>query len=133
MKKLIDVTAISLFLAIVAMVGALQRPLEANSQYGEKNLVIYKSTYTATADVAQHIVGANGGAILGSVIISSVGSSGSIIVYDSSNTTTSGREILANISANSVGQYRFDVEADLGLTYTTAGIGAVTVTYLDHR
>ena len=116
-------------------ISALFAPVEvqANSQYGEKNLVIFKSTFTATTDTNVHISSANGGAIFGSVSITSPTPSGGMFtVYDSSNSTISGREILGLFSCSAANHFEINVEADLGLTYTSSAC-VVTMKYLDHR
>ncbi len=116
------------FTALIAPVK-----VQANSQYGEKNAVIYKSTFTTTTDTNVHISSANGGAILGSVIITSPSANGGMFaIYDSSNSTVAGREQFGLFSCSAARNFDFNVEADLGLTYTSSAC-AVSVRYLDHR
>lgn len=130
----------SFFISVAILAGALILPflapvknVQANSQYSTSSGWIYKSTFTVTNEATQHIPGANGGAVLGCVHATKATASSTFDVWDSSNATTTDREKLGSFSGAAIGSWCINVEADLGLTYTTTNAGSWTITYLEHR
>lgn len=119
--------------ALMAVLLFTPRPrvAQAAAQAGERNAVLYKSTFTQTVETAS--VTARAGGALGVIIISSAVPRASFIVYDSSDATTADKEVLANVSCESVGTYVYNVGVDIGLTYAAAGNCKATMTFLDHR
>lgn len=120
----------ALFLA-AALIAPRPHEAHAAAEAGARNLVVWSSTYTATIETASTT--AKTGAVLGSIIISSAVPRATFIVYDSSDATTTDKEVLANVSCESVGTYVFNVGADIGLSYAAAGNCKATITFLKSK
>ena len=107
--------------------------------YGEANAafsvqpVIYKSTNVAAAESIVNLY--SGRAVVHCVILSSAVAGANFTVYDSSDTTTSGRNILINIytAANPVPQYCLDVETTYGISIIAVGTLNAVLTYLENK
>ena len=132
-KKGIAVSGIILVLALALPWLAPIQEAQAGNQYSTLSGWIRKSTFTVTNESTQHIVGANAGAVLGCVHATKATANSTFDVWDSSDATTTGREKLGSFSGAAIGSWCLDIEADLGLTYTTTNAWSWTVTYLEHR
>lgn len=131
MKKNILAGAATLLFLVAALIAPRPQDAHAADELGVRNQVVWSSTYTATIETASTT--AKGGAVLGSVIISSITHGAAFIVYDSSDAATSGREVLANISCVTPGTYVYNVGVDLGLSYASTGGCKATMTFLKKR
>jgi hypothetical protein len=131
MKKNILAGAASLLFLVAALIAPRPQQAHAAAEAGGRNLVVWSSTYTATVETASTT--AKTGAVFGSVVITSVTHMAAFIVYDSSDATTSGKEVLANVSCAVPGTYVFDVGVDLGISYASSGGCKATMTFLKSK
>lgn len=77
------------------------------------------STFVNTAFTNRLITNTHPGSIFIGVVIGSVTTGGSLVIYDSSGTATNQ---IANISLSNVQDPRFEIKLSSGLTITTAGV-----------
>jgi hypothetical protein len=108
--------------------------------HGEANALplfgpaVYKSTNVAAAATIVNLK--SGRTVLHCVIVSSAAALTTFTVYDSSNTTTTGRNILLNITASASGplpEYCMDIETTYGISYVAVGQINAMLTYLDNK
>lgn len=90
--------------------------------------VVWKSSYTATADTTKNLCMNQRGFFHGVIISSPSAAGGSLTVYASS---AAALNPIAVIDTRSIGSYTYDVgpSTTTGLTYSTVGTPKVTILY----